>query len=225
MQTLKTVVITGASKGIGNALLHIFHQNNYFVIGTSRTGVIDNLPKNNAAAVKLDLTDIESIRSFEKAVDELLVKIDILINNAAIGTDLGTALPDYNSFTETFATNVTGTVFFTEALLAHLNTDAKIINVSSKMGSIAMVTGTDSVAYRMSKTALNMYAKILANRLLNQHKVATIHPGWVRTSIAKDNTMAPYSPEQSAAFIFDFILSNFKTGIYWNAPEKSELEW
>ncbi len=93
------------------------------------------------------------------------------------------------------------------------------------MGSIAVCNGTDSVAYRMSKTALNMYSKILTNRLLGKQSIATVHPGWVRTTLTEGNINAPLSQEESAGNIFEFIQSDFKTGIYWNAPEKSEIEW
>jgi NAD(P)-dependent dehydrogenase (short-subunit alcohol dehydrogenase family) len=101
----------------------------------------------------------------------------------------------------------------------------KIINISSKMGSIELCGGSDSVAYRMSKTALNMYSKIIANRLNENLKIATIHPGWVRTELTKDNINAPLSKEESAAAIFEFIETDFATGIYWNAPERKEIEW
>ena len=221
----KTVLLTGASKGIGYALFNLFIKNGYNVIGTSRTETKLSSADNSAEHIRLDLADMESIKNFEKFIIDNEIKIDILVNNAAIGLDLNTSLPDENSFRQTFDTNVTGTVFFTESMLNHLNENGKIINISSKMGSIAVCQKTDSVAYRMSKTALNMYSKILTNRLLGKQSIATIHPGWVKTELTENNINAPLSKEESAENIFEFIQSDYKTGIYWDAPEKKEIEW
>ncbi|MDR6844965.1 SDR family NAD(P)-dependent oxidoreductase [Flavobacterium granuli] len=221
----KTVLLTGASKGIGYALFKLFIENGYNVIGTSRTETKLSSTDNSAEHIRLDLADMESIKKFEKFIIDSEIKIDILVNNAAIGPDLNTSLPDENSFRQTFDTNVTGTVFFTESMLNHLNENGKIINISSKMGSIAVCQKNDSVAYRMSKTALNMYSKILTNRLLGKQSIATIHPGWVKTELTENNINAPLSKEESAKNIFEFIQSDYKTGIYWDAPEKIEIEW
>ena len=97
--------------------------------------------------------------------------------------------------------------------------------MSSKMGSIDNCDLSDSVAYRMSKTALNMYTKILTNRLMGQQTVASVHPGWVRTSIAKSNIYGRLSPEESAKKIFDFVNSEFKSGIFWNVETQAECKW
>jgi hypothetical protein len=58
-----------------------------------------------------------------------------------------------------------------------------------------------------------------------QRAKAVVHPGWVRTELTAGNINAPLSTEESAKAIFDFIGSDYKTGIYWNAPEKKEIEW
>ena len=94
------------------------------------------------------------------------------------------------------------------------------------MGSIELCERIDSVAYRMSKTALNMYTKILSNRLSEKIKVASIHPGWVRTTIAKSNiTEGRLSAEESANGIFNFVVSDFKTGIFWDIESQTESKW
>ncbi len=219
---MKTVFITGASKGIGAALADLFLQNNYRVIGTSRNGESSN---KEVEMLSFDLSDLQTVEQAIKEWKKKEVKIDILVNNAAVGSDLPLDLPELATFKQTFDVNVTGTVFFTEMMLDAMKENGKLINVSSRMGSIAMCSGTDAVAYRMSKTALNMYAKILSNRLAGKQFVATIHPGWVRTTLTADNAHAPLSTEESAESIFNFIESDFKTGVYWNAPEQVEIAW
>lgn len=134
-------------------------------------------------------------------------------------------MPEEITFRQTFDVNVIGTTFFAERMCKYLNVHGKIINISSKMGSIGMCELTDSVAYRMSKAALNMYTKILTNRLIGKQFVASVHPGWVRTTIAKSNVNGRLSAEESAQRIFDFVISDFKTGIFWNVETQSECTW
>jgi len=222
----KTILITGASRGIGFALAQQFLNNGYSVIGTSRTGEIENLSHPNFTVLELDLSKEATIINFGKLIENSNIKIDYLINNAAIGPDLDTLNPEIESFKQTFDVNVTGTVFFTELVYKHVKLGGKIINISSKMGSIGLCERTDSVAYSMSKTALNMYSKILTNRLLGKQTVATIHPGWVRTTIAKDNIVnGKLSSDESAIKIFNFVTNNFETGIFWDIEAERKTEW
>jgi NAD(P)-dependent dehydrogenase (short-subunit alcohol dehydrogenase family) len=220
----KIILLTGTSQGIGHALTKLLLFDGYRVIGTNTTG-IDNINDNNYKSFALDLSNLDSIAAFEKNFQLDNIKIDILINNAGIGPDLDFELPEKISFQKTFDVNVTGTTFFTEQMLQHLNIGGKIVNISSKMGSVDVCEKSDSVAYRMSKAALNMYTKILSNRLEGKQLVASVHPGWVRTNIAKSNVNGRLSPEESAQKIFQFITSDFKTGIFWNVETEAESTW
>jgi NAD(P)-dependent dehydrogenase (short-subunit alcohol dehydrogenase family) len=217
-------LITGTSQGIGHALTKLLLINGYRVIGTNTTG-IDNINENNYKSFALDLSNLDSIAAFEKKFQLDNIKIDILINNAGIGPDLDFDLPEETSFKKTFDVNVTGTTFFTEQMLQYFNIGGKIVNISSKMGSVDVCEKSDSVAYRMSKAALNMYTKILSNRLEGKQLVSSVHPGWVRTNIAKSNVNGRLSPEESAQKIFQFITSDFKTGIFWNVETEAECTW
>ena len=221
---MNTILITGTSQGIGHALTKLLLINGYKVIGTSTTG-IDNINEHNYKSYSLDLSNLDSIAAFEKNLQIENIKIDILINNAGIGPDLDFELPEAISFKKTFDVNVTGTTFFTEQMLQYLNVGGKIINISSKMGSINVCEKNDSVAYRMSKAALNMYTKILSNRLEGKQFVASVHPGWVRTNISKSNINGRLSPEESAQKIFEFMSSDFKTGTFWNVETEAECTW
>lgn len=195
-------------------------------VAPSRTGEIENLSHTNFTVLKLDLSEEETIINFDKILEDRKIVIDILINNAGIGPDLDTMKPELETFKKTFAVNVAGTVFFTELIYKHIRLGGKIINISSKMGSIELCERIDSTAYRMSKTALNMYSKILTNRLLDKQTIATIHPGWVRTTIAKDNIVnGRLSTDESASKIFNFVTSSFETGIFWDIEAERKTEW
>ncbi len=221
----KTAVITGASKGIGKALAEKMLGKNYTVIGTSRSGKIQ-IKHPNFHSLALDLTDFSSIEKAQIEINNNFEHINVLINNAALGSDLHFDLPERQSFEQTFDTNVKGTVFFTEAMVNRIPNDGIILNISSKMGSVEVCEKFGSVAYRMSKSALNMYTKILKNRLAGKVKVACIHPGWVKTTIIESNLKnATLTPEESAEKIFSFLMSDFKNGIYWDCEEGVALPW
>lgn len=220
----KTILITGASKGIGLALAGLFTSKGFLVTGTSRSG--NRIPGlTQIEMISLDLADSNSIKKAAKALAGRGQRFDMLINNAAVGTDLEMDMPDEESFRKTFEVNVTGTVLFTESVVNLLEKGGKLINISSKMGSTGSCSSANAVAYRMSKAALNMYSKILANRYSGLLSVATLHPGWVRTSISKGNVNAPLSPADAAVQIAAFALSDFPTGIYWDASTQSVIPW
>ena len=113
----KIVLITGVSKGIGKSLTKKMLADNYFVIGTSRDGNLKEFEGENFYPVALDLTNLESIETAQKTILEKFPQMDILINNAGVGPDLGSQEPDRKSFTQTFEVNVSGTVFFTEPII------------------------------------------------------------------------------------------------------------
>lgn len=222
----KTILITGASKGIGFALANKFLENGFKVIGTSRSGKIVEIENENFKVLQLDLSEFKNIELLKKEIEISGTQIDVLINNAGIGPDLDTNNPKEITFKQTFDVNVTGTTFLTECLIENIKNEGKIINISSEMGSIELCNRIDSVAYRMSKTALNMYTKILSNRLAEKIKVASIHPGWVKTTIAKSNiTEGKLSSEESAQGIFNFVNSDFKSGIFWDVETETECTW
>lgn len=221
----KIAIVTGASKGIGLALSKQLLENNYKVIGSSRKGMIASISHQNFESLPLDLSKRESINQFANWIMLKGIKIDLLINNAGIGPDLDTLYPEETSFDQTFDVNVKGTVFFTESMIPYMKQKGKILNVSSKMGSIDYTNIADSIAYRMSKSALNMYTKILSSRFDGTIKVAAIHPGWVKTTIAKSNVNARLSPKESADKIMKYIETQFKNGDFWDAERDLNLKW
>ena len=92
------------------------------------------------------------------------------------------------------------------------------------MGSIAVCELTDAVAYMMSKSALNMYTKILSNRLNGKLRVVAIHPGWVKTTLAESNmTNGRLIPNSSAENIYRFINSDLKMELF--GMQKMNRTW
>lgn len=219
----KTVLITGANSGIGNALAQKLIEEGYFVIGTSRSGKIENINSENIFVVELDVTKEESIINANSVIRSKFKTVDILVNNAGIALDLDTASVNMDFLKATFETNVFGLVNFTETILDCLSDGGQIINISSIMGTLDRAAKTDATAYRMSKTAVNMYTKTLSARLSNRIKVVSIHPGWVKTKLTTDS--APLTPEFSAEGIFSLLEKDLPTGTFWNAETQEVMVW
>ncbi len=135
-------------------------------------------------ALVFDVTDADAVA---KAARELDGPIDILINNAGvIGPDRQSAMDmDFDGFTETLAVNVLAPLRIAQAFLPHLKRSAnpRLMTISSNMGSMSRA-GSDHLAYRASKAAVNKVTQALATDLQRSGiAVAAIHPGWVRTDM------------------------------------------
>jgi NAD(P)-dependent dehydrogenase (short-subunit alcohol dehydrogenase family) len=220
----KVVLITGANSGIGNALAEKLIAENYFVIGTSRNGKIENISSENLFVVALDLTNQISIENANTIIRKNFKGIDILINNAGIAPDLDKSVPDLQSLRATFETNVFGLVNFTETVLDFVNENGQILNISSLMATLNQVSKMDSTAYRMSKTALNMYTKTLSARVIDKNiSVNSIHPGWVKTKLSTEG--APLTTEFSANGIYNLMKTKMETGTFWDAELQEKMAW
>ena len=92
------------------------------------------------------------------------------------------------------------------------------------MGTLNRIVRQDSTAYRMSKSAVNMYTKTLSTRLSDKNIVVnSIHPGWVITKLSTEG--ATLTPEFSANGIFQLLEKELPTGTFWNAETQKEMVW
>lgn len=214
---MKNVVITGISKGIGNALANKFLKEGWFVIGTSTTDKVD-IQSSNFSFFVMDYFDQQSIKNTIDEIKKLNLKIDILINNAGALFDEDDTVVIVDKLRKTLEVNLIGTIDFTEGFLGLLNSNSHIINISSSAGSISD-TGRSShfegyyPSYKISKAALNMYTKTLALRLNNKMIVSAVHPGWVKTDMGGKE--ADISATEAAENIYNFGVSEPETGQFW----------
>lgn len=212
---MRTVVITGVGKGIGKALLSVFLREGWRVIGTVRG---EDISENaNADLVKLDLSDQARIEECVKEIESMAPSIDVLINNAAVLLDEEETALIPEKLRQTLEINVIGTAAFTEGLLPLIQPGGHIINISSTAGSLGLDDRVSHYpgyypAYKISKTALNMYTRILAGRL-KDIIVSSVHPGWVRTAMGGEE--ADISPEEAARDIYQFAITRPQTGGFW----------
>lgn len=175
-----TILITGASRGIGAGLAAHYASLGEEVIGTGRSV---------AAPLQLDVTHPSSHTEMAKALGDR--PLDLLVCNAGVYLDKGDDLDSgYGAdlWAQSFATNVTGVFLSIQALLPHLRRAkaAKITIISSQMGSSTRAPG-GSYIYRASKAAVLNLGRNLAADLKSQGiAVGVYHPGWVKTDMGGD---------------------------------------
>ncbi len=214
---MKTVLITGVSRGIGKALAEKYLGEGWFVIGTSVSGDADFSDKN----LKIFQLDLSSPASIKKCAGEIIgfgKRIDILHNNAGALFDEDETKVVIEKLRKTLEVNLIGTIDFTEQILTLVNDGGHIVNTSSSAGSLNEA-GFEShffgyyPAYKISKAAINMYTRTLANRLGEKIVVSSIHPGWVKTNMGGEE--ADLTPEEAANDIYGFATTNKDTGQFW----------
>lgn len=184
------VMITGASRGIGLEYVRQYAEAGHQVYATVRhpdeATLLGTLSRQyaNVAIHAMDVADLQSIRALASKLKTL--KLDILISNAGIYPESSFGQADPNAWLAAFQINTLGTYYLAECLLPQLASagQAKLIAMTSKMGSIDDNSSGGAYIYRSTKTALNMIIKSLAIDL-RQHDitVAALHPGWVRTDM------------------------------------------
>jgi NAD(P)-dependent dehydrogenase (short-subunit alcohol dehydrogenase family) len=179
----KTVLITGASTGIGRATAELFQQQGWNVIATmrnpDRTPELGNLA--NVLCLPLDVTDRSTI---QPAIDRGLAQfgsIDVLVNNAGYALVGAFEACTTEEIDRQFATNVLGLMAVTRALLPHFRSRRQgvIVNVSSVGGRMAFPLYSP---YHATKWAVNGFSDSLQYELRPLNiKVKVIEPGPIKT--------------------------------------------
>ena len=196
--TQKTVLITGANRGLGLEFAKQFAQLGYTVIGTARNPEkATELKALGANVIALDVTDSESVAGM--AVSLKGTPIDILVNNAGV---IGNPQDNFKSFDFdkaliTLNINSLGPMRVTQALYDNLlaGNEKKVIQITSILGSIENNSG-GYYDYRASKAALNTMNKSLSIELESEgFTCVVLHPGWVKTDLGGER--APLEPAQS----------------------------
>jgi len=199
----KVALVTGATRGIGFETARQLADAGVHVLlaGRNRDKAVEAALKLQSEglsveAISLDVTSDRSIAAAAEDVARRHGKLDILVNNAGVLRDDMQRKPSEQSLAtwrETFDTNVFGVVATTNAFLPLLKQApaARIVNVSSLLGSIAANNDPASPiydfkvpAYNVSKSAVNAWTVQLAHELRDTSiKVNAVHPGSVKTDM------------------------------------------
>jgi NAD(P)-dependent dehydrogenase (short-subunit alcohol dehydrogenase family) len=200
--TTTIALVTGANKGIGLETARQLGARGVTVLAGARDeerGLQAERALRESGAdgrfVRLDVTEPKSAREAADWVDREHGRLDILVNNAGIARAGGPpSQTDLDAMREVYETNVFGVIIVTNAMLPLLRRApaARIVNVSSEVGSITSMTDPAgplaqmpaSLAYPSSKSALNMVTAIYARELRDTPiKVNAANPGYTATDL------------------------------------------
>jgi NAD(P)-dependent dehydrogenase (short-subunit alcohol dehydrogenase family) len=200
-QTGRVALVTGANKGIGlETARGIGREGATVYVGSRQTQAGEVAAKAlredgiDARAIELDVTKPATIAAAAATIGRAFGRLDILVNNAAIGLDrIAPSETDLQTMRETFETNVFGVVAVTQAMLPLLreSSSARIVNVSSDFGSLTLNADPTmphakgiSLSYPASKAALNGVTVAFAKELRGTPiKVNLANPGYTDTDM------------------------------------------
>lgn len=197
---MKTVLITGTSRGIGLEFVRQYVGDGWRVIACVRDPSVAGDLKQLAARFReqvnihaLDVADHAQIELLSRELTE--ESIDLLINNAGIyPVNRGTSFHqiDYAAWADAFEVNAMAPLKMADAFFHQIARGdiKKIVTITSKMGSVADNSSGGSYVYRSSKSAVNSVMKSLSIDLEPKGViVALLHPGWVRTDMGGPNAL------------------------------------
>jgi NAD(P)-dependent dehydrogenase (short-subunit alcohol dehydrogenase family) len=181
---MKTILIVGASRGIGHEFVRQYDAAGWRVIATARDDrALAELGSLNASAISLDVTEPGDIAALETKLAGERLDVALIVAGVYGPATEGVEPFTVEDFDYVMATNVRGPMMLMPILLPLVESAHGVLGViSSRMGSIAEATGTTGWLYRTSKAALNCALRVTA--LQTRHATClALHPGWVRTSM------------------------------------------
>jgi NAD(P)-dependent dehydrogenase (short-subunit alcohol dehydrogenase family) len=193
---MPSVLITGASRGIGLEFARQYVADGWEVIATAR-GEAPELERLGVRVEQLDMRDFGAVASFGERLSG--APLDLLIANAGMSGPQRIGNPQLASeWQEVHAVNAVAPTLLAEALLPNvLSAQGRMVAITSRMGSIADSSG-GYIAYRASKAALNAAWRALALDLAGRPvTLVMFHPGWVQTDMGGPN--APLAAGDSVA--------------------------
>jgi NAD(P)-dependent dehydrogenase (short-subunit alcohol dehydrogenase family) len=220
---MTTVLITGASRGIGLELCRQLRARGDTVIAACRT-----------ASAELRALDVRVEEGIDVAGDDgpqrlasrlTGTALGLLVNNAGVLTRETLADLDVERIRRQFEVNALGPLRMTGALVPNLAAGSKVAIITSLMGSIDDNASGGMYGYRMSKAAVNIAGVSLARDLAPRGvAVALLHPGYVRTEMTRGH--GNVDPPESARGLIARIdeLSLQTSGGFWHASGK-RLPW
>ena len=209
----KTIIVTGASRGIGHEIVKIAEKKGHKVYSISR----------NIKALKdysfkyprqVDLANEDSIDKFSSEVKNDGVKVDALINNAGAFLNKPFEKISKKEFEYIFQVNVFGLSSITRKVLPIIDRKGHIVNITSMGGINGAAKFTGLSAYSSSKGAVNILTELLAEEYKEKGpSFNALAFGAVQTEMLEEafpGLKAPISSEEIADFILDFSLKGQK---------------
>jgi NAD(P)-dependent dehydrogenase (short-subunit alcohol dehydrogenase family) len=232
----KVAIVTGGNRGIGLETAKQLAEKGLIVILTARDSakgksLVDDFKKKKLDIHfhQLDVTKTESIAALIKFTEKEFGRLDVLVNNAGIFPDESWSTPilktSVDTIREAMETNVYGAFQLSQLAvpLMKKNEYGRIVNVSSGMGQLNDMEG-GSIAYRTSKTALNVLTRVLAKELAGENiLVNSVCPGWVRTDMGGANAERPVEKGAETLVWLATLPDGATSGGFFR--DKKPIEW
>jgi 3-oxoacyl-[acyl-carrier protein] reductase len=208
-----TVVITGASRGIGKELINFFLENNGQVIALTSNPTKIKIAHPKLQVVSADFSDMDAVFKAADKIKKATKEVSVLINNAATLVNKPFSDITVQDFETTYRINVEAPFFFTQQLVEvmGLSKTAHIVNISSMGGYMGSAKFAGLSAYSSSKGALTTLTECLAEELKDKNIHANcLCLGAVNTEMLKQafpGYQAPVNPKQMADYIGNFALT------------------
>lgn len=195
---MKTVLIVGASRGIGQEFVRQYRKSGWRVLATARDEAsLAALTQLGAAPFSLDVTAPEQIAGLGWKLDGERLDAAIVVSGVYGPRTEGIETVGAEDFDQVMRTNVRGPMQLMPILLPLVEEAGGVFAVvSSRMGSISEANSTSGWLYRVSKAALNDALK-LASLAAQRATCVSLHPGWVRTDMG--GSTAAIDPERSVS--------------------------
>ena len=188
----KTALITGASRGIGEAVAIEFAKNganviiNYYNDKNEAEAVVGKVKKYgvNSIAVKADVSNFDEVKKMAGTIQKNFGKVDILVNNAGIVKDRTLKKMTLDEWHAVINTNLNGVFYVTKAILPLMKESGRIISIASIVG---LYGNFGQCNYAAAKAGIIGFTKSLAKELGKKKiTVNAVAPGFVKTSITKN---------------------------------------
>jgi NAD(P)-dependent dehydrogenase (short-subunit alcohol dehydrogenase family) len=231
VDTARSVLIVGASRGLGYAMAAEFAARRWRVLGTVRSG---GTPLHTLAAERPGSVEIETLDMTDR--DQILALRDrlsgrefdvVFVNAGIVNRRPSDTMADVSTdeFAQVMVTNVLGVMRAVEAFGGLARPDGVIGVMSSGQGSIANNANGVNDVYRASKAALNQAMASYAGRHANEERAMVVMaPGWIRTELGGPG--APVGVEEAMPQIVDVLIDqNGKPGLRFIDRQARAVPW
>ena len=221
------VCIIGSNRGIGLALVIEYLSYGWTVYGVCRTPSQDlsDLAESNDNLYILPNIDVTKSEDIIRLCTALPKECSEVIHNAGILRGDSVENANDEEILEQFTVNTLAPLNTLRALKSHLTALDKVGIITSRMGSIGDCSRPGMLGYRISKAAVNMVGKNLANAWASpKFMLLLLHPGYVRTDMTGGNGLI--NPDESARGLFALMREKGPqdSGTFWHT-NGSELPW
>jgi len=219
--SIRQILVTGANRGLGLEFVRQLLAGGDHVVATCRqpgkATALNTLAGQHPGRLHVLPLDVAAPKSQAELARELPLvlgddgRLDLLVNNAGVlhsGERFGHL--GLANFEDSFRINAAGPLLLTQALAPLLADGARVVNLSSELGSIGATTRFGTPSYNLSKAAQNMATALLAQALESRGiVVVAISPGWVRTEMGGEG--AELEPAEAVAGILR-VVDGLKAG-------------